>query len=202
MAVVFRDDQHWPLEAHYGSTWRADRRVVGSGTLLEHSIHDLDLIRWLFGDPCRVAAAVGNHAGRPGVEDAAVALLEIRQGPVVTLTSLWHEMAGRRSERSLEALGRRGRLRVEADFWGALEWQGEEGAPRVFGPEEVLEMAAHHHGWDETERRLARVAPLEDYWFLRSLSTGAAPAPSMAEGLAAHQLVDRIYQAAKSSSSS
>ena len=46
MAVVFRDDQFIPVQGHYGSTWRADRDQAGAGTLLEHSIHDVDMLRF------------------------------------------------------------------------------------------------------------------------------------------------------------
>ena len=34
MAIVFRDDQFFPIKGHYGSEWRKDRDIVGSGTLL------------------------------------------------------------------------------------------------------------------------------------------------------------------------
>ena len=50
MGVVFRDDQFIPIQGHYGSTWRGDRTLAGSGTLLEHSIHDVDMLRFLVGD--------------------------------------------------------------------------------------------------------------------------------------------------------
>ena len=44
MAVVFRDDQYIPVQGTYGSTWRGDRAKAGAGTLLEHSIHDVDML--------------------------------------------------------------------------------------------------------------------------------------------------------------
>ena len=43
LAVVFRDDQYFPIQGQYGSTWRTDVAVAGGGTLIEHSIHDLDV---------------------------------------------------------------------------------------------------------------------------------------------------------------
>ncbi|HEY4332305.1 MAG TPA: Gfo/Idh/MocA family oxidoreductase, partial [Ilumatobacteraceae bacterium] len=43
MAIGSRDDQFIPIQGHYGSTWRADKNLVGAGTLLEHSIHDVDM---------------------------------------------------------------------------------------------------------------------------------------------------------------
>ena len=44
MSMVFRDDQYIPIQGMYDSTWRSDPARAGSGALLEHSIHDLDLI--------------------------------------------------------------------------------------------------------------------------------------------------------------
>ncbi|HET8944619.1 MAG TPA: hypothetical protein VFO59_07545, partial [Dehalococcoidia bacterium] len=32
MAIVFRDDQFFPIQGHYGSEWRKNRDIVGSGT--------------------------------------------------------------------------------------------------------------------------------------------------------------------------
>ena len=57
MSVVFRDDQYIPIQGQYGSTWRADPTKAGSGTLLEHSIHDLDILEWMLGP--------GDRRGRP-----------------------------------------------------------------------------------------------------------------------------------------
>ena len=53
MALVLRDDQYFPIQGMYGSTWRSDVDKAGGGTLIEHSIHDLDVINWVLG-PGRV----------------------------------------------------------------------------------------------------------------------------------------------------
>jgi hypothetical protein len=51
MSVVFRDDQFIPIQGHYASRRGAPTRTkVGAGTLLEHSIHDVDMLRFLVGD--------------------------------------------------------------------------------------------------------------------------------------------------------
>jgi predicted dehydrogenase len=57
MNVVFRDDQYLPTQGVYASTWRADAALAGSGVLLEHSIHDLDLLEWLSARSHEVAPA-------------------------------------------------------------------------------------------------------------------------------------------------
>ena len=50
MAAVFRDDQYFPIQGTYASQWRADVAQAGGGCLIEHSIHDLDILRFCFGE--------------------------------------------------------------------------------------------------------------------------------------------------------
>ena len=64
LATTLRDDQYFPIQGLYGSTWRKDVASAGGGTLIEHSIHDVDVLRWMLGDPETVAAA-DQHPLRP-----------------------------------------------------------------------------------------------------------------------------------------
>ncbi len=59
MTAIFRDDQYFPVQGVYGSTWRGDVTVAGGGCLIEHSIHDLDILRFCFGE---VTGVTGNTA--------------------------------------------------------------------------------------------------------------------------------------------
>ena len=71
MALVLRDDQYFPIQGMYGSTWRSDVDKAGGGTLIEHSIHDLDVINWVLGPgrvglgPHRVDLRVPGHRRLP-----------------------------------------------------------------------------------------------------------------------------------------
>jgi predicted dehydrogenase len=56
MSVVFRDDQFIPVRGSYQSTWRGDVAKAGAGTLLEHSIHDLDMLEHVLGPVAEVSA--------------------------------------------------------------------------------------------------------------------------------------------------
>ncbi len=58
LAVSFRDDQFIPIQSHYGSTWRIDPERCGRGTLLEHSIHDVDVMQWMCGPVGSVSGTV------------------------------------------------------------------------------------------------------------------------------------------------
>src|SRR5690606_1642703 len=80
MAVVFRDDQFIPVRGYYGSDWRADRERAGAGTLLEYSIHDLDLLEQLCGPATSVACQMSTFHGLPGIEDVAAATLGFANG--------------------------------------------------------------------------------------------------------------------------
>ena len=67
MAVVFRDDQFIPTQGHYKSTWRGEVTKAGAGTLLEHSIHDVDMLRFLVGDVRDVSARSTHTHGIDGI---------------------------------------------------------------------------------------------------------------------------------------
>ena len=72
LATILRDDQYFPIQGFYGSTWRKDVAHAGGGTLIEHSIHDVDVLHWLLGDPVSVERAHGvtvrssGHRGHRG----------------------------------------------------------------------------------------------------------------------------------------
>ena len=56
MAATVRDDQYFPIQGTYGSTWRADVSQAGGGCLIEHSIHDVDILRFCLGEAVGVSA--------------------------------------------------------------------------------------------------------------------------------------------------
>ena len=97
MAAVFRDDQYFPIQGTYASQWRADAAQAGGGCLIEHSIHDLDILRFCFGDVDSVVARTANHAGHEGIEDLAAVTLSFTSGLEAQLTSVWHDILSRGS---------------------------------------------------------------------------------------------------------
>jgi len=48
-AVTMRDDQDFPTRGVHASAWRNDPSLTAGGTLVEHSVHDFDLMTWMFG---------------------------------------------------------------------------------------------------------------------------------------------------------
>lgn len=195
MTAVFRDDQFFPIQGSYNSTWRADVTVAGAGTLLEHSIHDLDVLRFCLGEITGVAARTANFAGHEGIEDVATVLLEFASGGLATLTSVWHEIQSRPSTRRLEVIGRDGMAWLDDDFLGPLHVETSDGARtvEVAFPEWV-------DGLPGLEADV--FLPVKHYAsanraFLDALAAGVAPSPGFDDALVAHRLAAAVYESAE-----
>jgi predicted dehydrogenase len=195
MAVLLRDDQYLPIQGTYGSKWRADVAQAGGGCLIEHSIHDLDILRFCFGEVTEVAARTANFAGHVGIEDRAMASLTFSSGLEANLTSVWHGILSRGSGRRLELFCQEGMLWLSNDFRGPLHLQTTEGTEVLDcpSPEWVDQLALGHD-----EVGLAVRAYVEaDRKFVDAVASGRAPEPSLGEALMAHQLVDAAYRSAR-----
>jgi UDP-N-acetyl-2-amino-2-deoxyglucuronate dehydrogenase len=199
MAAVFRDDQYLPNQGQYGSAWRADVTVAGGGTLIEHSIHDLDVLRWLLGEAVSVSARTANHAGHLGIEDVAVATITFESGAIATLTSVWHQILTRPSTRSLEVLCERAVASVGASGADADEYRGPL---RVLADTGNRETPVEQPAWvlelpiEEPWTRFAGVYAPQARSFLEAVAEGAVPAPGFEVGVAAHRLADAVYRSA------
>jgi predicted dehydrogenase len=197
MAVILRDDQFFPILGHYESTWRKDYDVAGGGALLEHSIHDLDLLTWLLGDVAAVVARTHNFAGHPGVEDLASVWLRFRSGAEGHLVSVWHNILSRPSLRHIEVFWENGYFACDQDMFGELRYQTYAAPDAVLAPEEVNKRYLNLVGLSGAEHMEALTKfSLEDYFFLRDLAEGRRPFPGFEVALRAHGLVDAVYRSA------
>ncbi len=195
MAVVFRDDQFFPIQGHYASDWRKDRRQAGSGTLLEHSIHDVDVLRWFAGDVRNVRGSVRSFAGHEGVEDLAMAHLQFVGGAQAQLVSVWHNVLGRPSSRRLELFFENAFFHIDNDFSGSINFQKHSEPPVVMSVSEVRERYLALIGLTGSLADALRYS-LEDYFFLDSTAKGKEPFPDFKLALEAHRVVDAIYRSA------
>jgi predicted dehydrogenase len=197
MTVLFRDDQFFPIQGHYASDWRKDIAVTGGGTLIEHSIHDLDLLTWLTGDIESLRAETRNFAGHEGVEDLASVSLRFAGGATGQLVSVWHNVLNRHSTRMLEFFYEHGYFTVEDDFFGPIRYQTATNEPAELSDQEVRRRYLEIVGLTDAiyDDALGRYS-LEDYFFLRALSEEREPFPGFDVGLRAHELVDAVYRSA------
>lgn len=186
-AAVLRDDQFLPVQGMYSSTWRADPSKAGAGTLLEHSIHDVDALEWLLGPAVLVSARSSTFHHNPGIEDTVVVGMELEAGIQVSLTSVWHQLLERPSLRRLEVICEHAFFTIEHDVVGPVTWMrpGQQGA--LEGGELFSAVAERHEGH----------APNQDRGFVEAVASGApGPHPDMRTALRAHVVVDGIYRSA------
>ena len=184
--LVFRDDQYIPNQGTYGSTWRTDVSRAGAGALLEHSVHDLDLIDWLMGPLERISAEVSYHHGIAGIEDAASCLARGVGGSQAVLSSTWHDMLSRPSQRRVEVLCRNRFVVLEGDWTGPVSWEDADGS-------------AHRIEGDELLARLPEVSDLRTNparAFVHAVRTGTPAYPDFRVALRAQRLVAAAYASA------
>jgi predicted dehydrogenase len=192
MSVVFRDDQYIPIQGQYGSTWRADPAKAGSGTLLEHSIHDLDILEWMLGPVSGVAGRSSEFHGLPGIEDVVSATLQFDSGAIGSLTSIWHDLLERPSLRRVEVFCEHAYFWLENDVFGPVHSTRPGGVELALGGEELVA--------DLTTRGLSVRNP--DEAFIEAVRTGEPANPDFAAALRAHMLADAIYRSAASDGAS
>jgi predicted dehydrogenase len=188
MSVVFRDDQYIPVQGQYGSTWRADPTKAGSGALLEHSIHDLDILEWMLGPIAGVSGRSSEFHAIAGIEDVVAATLQFESRAIGSLISIWHDLLERPSLRRVEVFCERGYFWLEDDVWGPVHWTrpgGDEGAAGGADLTVVLAEAGI-------------VVRNPDQAFIEAVQAGEPATPDFAAALRAHLLADAIYRSAAS----
>jgi UDP-N-acetyl-2-amino-2-deoxyglucuronate dehydrogenase len=196
MAVTLRDDQYFPNQGMYGSTWRADVAKAGGGALIEHSVHDVDVLRWILGDPVQVTAHTASHSSHPGIEDAATVGFAYDDGTVATLVSVWHQVMTRPSTRRLEVFLEDAFCWTEDDHLGPLHVETSAGTEVLTGA--VPGYAERFRLPEVLAKSLAAYAEPARA-FLTALAadpTGARGHPDVEIALAAHRLVDAAYRSA------
>jgi predicted dehydrogenase len=187
MSAMFRDDQVLPTGGRYASAWRAERDKAGSGVLLEHSIHDLDLVDRLLGPVTSVAGRQRSFHEIDGIEDLVVASFELEAGGLGTLTTVWHDLPDRNSLRYLEVHCERAFLSVEEDWFGPVRYS-VEGSTQEWSGDGLLA---------ECERR-GIPTTLPDGEFVQAVADGAPAWPDASVALRAHELCDAVYRSAAS----
>jgi predicted dehydrogenase len=200
LAVVFRDDQCFPIRGMHDSAWRADRTQTAGGTLIEHGVHDLDLLTWFFGPVVRLRAREHNRAGYPGVEDYMAVELEFPEGLRAQLVNVWHNMVQRPSNRRLEIFCDSALIASEADMSGDIVHQLGDGPERLLPAAEVMRrFLTVHPEAPAALRDCYGVSYLvQDLAFVESLQAGRVPMPDARVGLEAQRLAAAVYHAARS----
>jgi predicted dehydrogenase len=193
MAVTFRDDQYIPIQGEYASTWRADPAKAGAGTLLEHSIHDIDMLHYLGGPISTLNAHQANFHGHTGIEDVVSVNLRFATGALATLTSVWHDNLARPSLRRVELFGERRHVVIDGDDWfGPVSWTDCDGRTGLLSGDDLVGAAAP----------LLDGPSNPDVAFVNAASAHQPAWPDFAMAVDAHRVVDAIYRSASADGAS
>lgn len=166
-------------------TWVHDARL-GGGRLQGYGVHDLDLLLEIFPDVDAVAAAteVGVPVRRAAdgelrpvtSEDAYALLLRFRGGGIGVVTLVATARHGRGDV--IEIHGDEGTVRLDADrrlWWGRAGEELHSEGPLDASSTEAFKRVAHN--------------------FWAAVREGAAPEPSLEEGLRVQAIVDAVRTA-------
>jgi myo-inositol 2-dehydrogenase / D-chiro-inositol 1-dehydrogenase len=203
LAAVMRDDQDFPTRGVHASAWRGDPSLTAGGTLIEHSVHDFDLLRWMFGPIERLYCRTRNLNGAAGIEDLGAISIEFAGGCFGQLTSVWHRMIGRPSNRRLEIFTENRFIACDHDIVGPIIIQrGDADREETIAEDEVLrrfaEIILAERPYLAPLRDSLRLSyALEDLSFLAALRGECTPDPRIDDGVAAQQLVESAYASAR-----
>ncbi|MFZ0678904.1 Gfo/Idh/MocA family protein [Candidatus Binatus sp.] len=203
LSVTMRDDQDFPTRGAHASAWRNDPTLTAGGTLIEHSVHDFDLLTWMFGPATSIYCRTRNLNGADGVEDFGATSIEFAGGAHGQLTSIWHRMIARPSNRRLEVFAENLFVACDADTLGPIVFQrGSAAQEETIAADEVMARFT-----EKILRERPYLAPIrdrlmipyaaEDATFIAALKGACDPDPEFAAGVAAQRLVEAAYESAR-----
>jgi UDP-N-acetylglucosamine 3-dehydrogenase len=159
--------------------WYLDEAKSG-GVVLDLMLHDLDTVRWWFGEPARVYAR--RFSGRAGLQ-YALATIRYEDRPIVHIEGSWAEHAGFRT--GFELRGDRGMLVHDSRAASPLSVQSPSGttAPAMMATPTLSESPYRRQLRDLFARVQRGERPLVDgHEGLRSLALGLAVIESADSG--------------------
>ena len=160
--------------------WYVDDAKSG-GVVLDLMLHDLDTLRWWFGEPSRIYAKRITAAG--GALDYALATIRYRDRPIVHIEASWAEHAGFRT--GFELRGDRGMLVHDSRTASPLTVQSPRGpsGPAMMAAPTLSESPYRRQLRDVLSRLRRGERPLVDgREGLRSLALGLAVIESANSG--------------------
>ena len=187
IATSLRDDQYFPIQGMYGSTWREDdaagRRHADRTLDPRRRHHPLVARRSRHG-----CCPHRDGSGTPGIDDIVAGHDGLRRWLCRPLTSVWHQVDPR-SSRRLEVFCEDALFWTEDDYLGHSTWRPPvaptpSSALRPSGPPASRCPSSTPRQWPPTPR------PACSSWAHSRPTARAIGHPSAATALAAHRIVD------------
>lgn len=188
---------HWFRSQEYydSATWRGTWELDGGGALMNQSIHNIDLLLYLNGDPAEVFAYTDTltHTGIE-VEDNAVAVVKFKNGSLGTIEASTSCAPG--FPRRLELCGSKGSVMLEDDCiknWKFVEETVEDDIVRKkYADGENMKGGAGDPMAIDCEGHKRQIQDLAE-----AILSGKEAKLSGREGRRAVQLICGIYESVK-----
>ena len=205
MLAHIRTDHLYTEEYEKLNEWRGDAQIAGGGTLVEHCVHDVDILTWFFGPVTEIHAKVGFFTGK-GVEDLASLMMTHKDGQMSTLNSVWHSVE-RPDERRIELFYENGYIGITLEYGNRfLEYHLKGEGPVRINAETADISLLDHLGVQSKNGSLESYGVLIDatdnryaassYAFLNAIKAGDTPSPNFMDAVAVHKIIDAAYESA------
>ena len=175
-------------EYYKGGGWRATRDLEGGGTLINQTIHSIDLLQWLMGPVADVTGRTATVGHQIETEDVGLALLGFRNGTLGVIEGSTATYPG--FPERIEIHGKNGSV-VLNEGKNQLEWH-------LRGEEPSIEGAAAEDGYARDLSAVSaegHAAQFRDFY--AAIREGRRPAIDGAEGRKALEIIEAVYRSSE-----
>jgi myo-inositol 2-dehydrogenase/D-chiro-inositol 1-dehydrogenase len=203
LCFTFRDAQEWPIGTRsHPSKWRKNPEIAHAGCLYEHSIHDIDMIEYLFGENSNlsnISAKIRyvSSLTMDKLEDVALVSFKYKDDLIGNLASTWN--FAKKDDRRLEIFFENGWIVLTGYKVYAFDYFGGLLKRKRFDflMEEIISEYQKEKDYPQF-RPTTSAYMFENLSFLESIVLEKEPYPSLEIGLKAHEIVEGAYLSSKS----
>lgn len=177
---------------YYANSWKGTKDLDG-GTLFTQFSHFIDLVYWMVGDVKRTYAFTRNFAHKDIIEfeDTGVVIAEFYNGAIGTINYTVNSYS-KNMEGSLTIFAEKGTVKIGGQYLNELEYQDIQGIeikdlPKGNTANNYGTYVGSMSNHDKVYENLVDV-----------LNNGGAISTNFFEGLKTVEIIDKIYNAAKS----
>jgi len=202
LSFIFRDTQDWPIGTGlHQSEWRKDPSFAYGGSLFEHSIHDVDMLEYLFGDQAPLSKIFAkiryvSPLTEGKLEDVATLNFEYEDGFVGNLISIWNK--AKMDERRVEIFFENGYVNLEkyiTPIFKKLEYLIGRKKKRL-NLEGITEEYLRNKNYPKMALNTGPYL-FESLSFLESIIKEKEPYPGLDIGYRTHEIIESAYQSSR-----
>jgi predicted dehydrogenase len=202
LSFSFRNIQEWPVESRtHPSNWRKDPNLAYAGCLYEHSIHDIDMLDYLFAKEFSLSKLYAkiryvSSLTQDKLEDIANLNLEYKDGFPGSLVSIWNK--AKIDERRIEIHFENGIIIL--DGYTGLNFN--EFKFLIKNKKTKLKVDKVYEEFVKS-RNYTQIIPITGPYlftnlsFLNSIIKEEKPYPGLDIGYKAHEIIELAYQSSR-----